>query len=204
MISLPKEETIDPHQKVIALTFDDGPNPATTNQILDALKKHKGHATFFVLGSRVQYYPETLKRMLKEGNEVGNHSWSHPLLTRLSVKEALKQINDTQDVIEKVSGYRPTLVRPPYGGINDELRSQLKMDVALWDVDPEDWKERNKKTIVDRVMSQAGDGRTILIHDIYRTSADAADEIIKKLTDQGYQLVTVSQLEEVKKQREAN
>ncbi|WP_439846387.1 peptidoglycan-N-acetylmuramic acid deacetylase PdaC [Bacillus subtilis] len=203
VISLPKEETVDPNQKVIALTFDDGPNPATTNQILDSLKKYKGHATFFVLGSRVQYYPETLIRMLKEGNEVGNHSWSHPLLTRLSVKEALKQINDTQDIIEKISGYRPTLVRPPYGGINDELRSQMKMDVALWDVDPEDWKDRNKKTIVDRVMSQARDGRTILIHDIYRTSADAADEIIKKLTDQGYQLVTVSQLEEVKKQREA-
>lgn len=132
-----------------------------------------------------------------------NHSCSHPLLTRLPVKEALKQINDTQDIIEKISGYRPTLVRPPYGGINDELRSQMKMDVALWDVDPEDWKDRNKKTIVDRVMNQAGDGRTILIHDIYRTSADAADEIMKKLTDQGYQLVTVSQLEEVKKQREA-
>ncbi|ASB52652.1 Peptidoglycan-N-acetylmuramic acid deacetylase PdaC [Bacillus velezensis] len=78
------------------------------------------------------------------------------------------------------------------------------MDVALWDVDPEDWKDRNKKTIVDRVMSQAGDGRTILIHDIYRTSGDAADEIMKKLTDQSYQLTTVSQLEEVKKQREAN
>ncbi len=84
---------------------------------------------------------------------MGNHSWSHPLLTRLPVKEALKQINDTQDIIEKISGYRPTLIRPPYGGINDELRSQMKMDVALWDVDPEDWKDRNKKTIVDRVMS---------------------------------------------------
>ncbi|PON02029.1 hypothetical protein BJH90_04620 [Bacillus halotolerans] len=203
VISLPKEETVDPNKKVIALTFDDGPNPATTNQILDSLKKYEGHATFFVLGSRVQYYPETLKRMLKEGNEVGNHSWSHPLLTRLSVKEAVKQINDTQDIIEKISGYRPTLVRPPYGGMNDELRSKLKMDVALWDIDPEDWKDRNKNTIVNRVMSHAADGKTILIHDIYGTSADAADEIIKRLTDQGYQLVTVTQLEEVKKQREA-
>ncbi|MCY8489694.1 polysaccharide deacetylase family protein [Bacillus atrophaeus] len=202
VISLPKEETIDPAQKAIALTFDDGPNPATTNQILDSLKKYNGHATFFVLGNRVQYYPETLKRTLKEGHEVGNHSWSHPLLTRLSVQEAMKQINDTQNIIEKISGYRPTHVRPPYGGLNDSLRTAFNMKVALWDVDPEDWKYRDKKTVVNHVLSQAGDGKTILIHDIYSTSADAADEIIRKLTDEGYQLVTVTQMEEIKKQRE--
>lgn len=200
-VPLPKQAKINPDEKVIALTFDDGPNPATTNKILNALQKHEGHATFFVLGSRAQYYPETIKRMLKEGNEVGNHSWDHPLLTRLSNEKAYQEINDTQEMIEKISGHLPVHLRPPYGGINDSIRSLSNLKVSLWDVDPEDWKYKNKQKIVNHVMSHAGDGKIVLMHDIYATSADAAEEIIKKLKAKGYQLVTVSQLEEVKKQR---
>lgn len=92
-------------------------------------------------------------------------------------------------------------MRPPYGGINDSVRSLSNLKVSLWDVDPEDWKYKNKQKIVNHVMSHAGDGKIVLMHDIYATSADAAEEIIKKLKAKGYQLVTVSQLEEVKKQR---
>ncbi|ATH94586.1 polysaccharide deacetylase family protein [Bacillus glycinifermentans] len=201
-VPIPKEEIrVNPNDKVIALTFDDGPNPAPTNKILDALKKYDGHATFFVLGSRAQYYPETIKRMLKEGNEVGNHSWDHPLLTRLSKERAYKEINDTQTVIEKISGHFPTHLRPPYGGINDSVRGLTNLKIALWDVDPEDWKYKNKDYIVNHVMSRAGDGKVILMHDIYATSASAAEEIIKRLTKQGYKLVTVTQLEEIQKHR---
>ncbi|OMH97921.1 polysaccharide deacetylase family protein, partial [Bacillus swezeyi] len=112
-----------------------------------------------------------------------------------------KEIDDTQQVIEKISGHLPTHLRPPYGGINDSVRGLTNLKISLWDVDPEDWKVRNKQKIVNHVMSHAGDGKIVLMHDIYAASAEAAEEIIERLNQQGYQLVTVSQLEKVKKQR---
>ncbi|MBK5499839.1 MULTISPECIES: polysaccharide deacetylase family protein [unclassified Peribacillus] len=198
-----KNEWIDPSQKVIALTFDDGPHPSHTMSILEALNKYDAHATFFVLGSRVQHYPEVLQKMTEQGNEIGNHSWDHPQLTRLSKKKIKSQIEQTQDAIEKATGTEPDLIRPPYGAINDNVREYMEdMKVTLWDVDPEDWKNRSKKKIVGKVMSKAKDGKVILMHDIYQTSAQAAVEIIKQLHDKGYQLVTISELEQVKKDRE--
>ncbi|MEN2447928.1 polysaccharide deacetylase family protein, partial [Bacillus sp. JR_15] len=103
IVKLPKQAVFNPNQKAIALTFDDGPNPSTTSKILTALKENKGHATFFVLGSRVQYYPDMLSKIRKGGNEIGNHSYSHPLLTRLPLKQAVKQVEETQQIIEKAS-----------------------------------------------------------------------------------------------------
>ncbi|WVE35511.1 polysaccharide deacetylase family protein [Priestia megaterium] len=201
---MPKQGApIDPTKKVVAMTFDDGPSPSSTNVILDGLKEVNGHATFFVLGSRVQYYPETIERMVKEGNEVGNHSWDHPQLTRLNEAQVKHQIGDTQALIKQVSGYEPLHVRPPYGAVNANVRRYIgNVGVTLWDIDPEDWKYRNVPHSVQAVMSQAGDGKVILMHDIYQTSAEAAVEIMKKLHAQGYQLVTISQLEQVKKERE--
>ncbi|MDH6564727.1 polysaccharide deacetylase family protein [Bacillus safensis] len=200
-VKLPQKSKLDPNKKAIALTFDDGPNPATTSKILDALKANKGHATFFVLGSRVQYYPGMLADILKGGNEIGNHSYNHPLLTRLPLEEAVKQVKDTQQLIEKASGYTPTHFRPPYGGTNQDINHAIGMKVTLWDVDPEDWKIRNSQQITNRVLSHAADGRTVLMHDIYESSAQAAVKIIHELTKQGYQLVTVSELEQLKKER---
>ncbi|QSJ02058.1 polysaccharide deacetylase family protein [Bacillus sp. 3a] len=202
-VKLPQKSKLDPNKKAIALTFDDGPNPATTSKILDALKANKGHATFFVLGSRVQYYPGMLADILKGGNEIGNHSYNHPLLTRLPLDEAVKQVKDTQQLIEKASGYTPTHFRPPYGGTNQDINHAIGMKVTLWDVDPEDWKIRNSQQITNRVLSHAADGRTVLMHDIYESSAQAAVKIIHELTKQGYQLVTVSELEQLKKERQS-
>ncbi|MFJ7978152.1 polysaccharide deacetylase family protein [Peribacillus sp. NPDC096379] len=200
---LPKPSGIDPTKKVIALTFDDGPSKEPTTLILDALKDSDSHATFFVLGSRVQYYPEIIQRMLEEGNEVGNHSWDHPQLTRLTEEQVKHQVWDTQAIIKKVSGYEPIHIRPPYGAINDSVHQCLgEMGVSLWNIDPEDWKLRNKDQIVQSVLSKVADGKIILMHDIYATSAEAAVEIIKQLKAQDYQLVTISELEEVKKQRQ--
>ncbi|MEK4336681.1 MULTISPECIES: polysaccharide deacetylase family protein [Bacillus] len=200
-VKLPQKPKLDPNKKAIALTFDDGPNPATTSTILAALKENKGHATFFVLGSRVQYYPGMLADILKGGNEIGNHSYNHPLLTRLPLKEAVKQVKDTQKLIEKASGYTPTHFRPPYGGTNPDINQAVDMNVSLWDVDPEDWKIRNSQQITSHVLSHAADGKTVLMHDIYDSSARAAVKIIHELTKQGYQLVTVSELEQLKKER---
>lgn len=198
----PKNDWIDPAQKVVALTFDDGPHPQNTMTILKSLKKHQAHATFFVLGSRVQHYPEVLLQMIAQGSEIGNHSWDHPQLTRLNKKKIKSQINKTQVAVLKASGCEPSVIRPPYGAIDNNVRKNIgDMDVALWDIDPEDWKVRNKKKVVHRVMEKAEDGKVILMHDIYQTSAEAAEEIIKQLDQQGYQLVTVSELEKVKQDR---
>ena len=200
---LPKPSGIDPNKKVIALTFDDGPSKEPTTLILDALKEYNSHATFFVLGNRVQYYPDVIQRMFEEGNEVGNHSWDHPQLTRLKEEQVKHQIFDTQAIIKEVSGHEPVHIRPPYGAINNDVRQYLgDISVTLWNVDPEDWKSRDKDHIVHSVMSKVSDGKIILMHDIYFTSAEAAVEIIKQLKAQEYQLVTISELEEVKKQRQ--
>ncbi|MBA9028016.1 MULTISPECIES: polysaccharide deacetylase family protein [Bacillaceae] len=201
---IPNSSGIDPTKKVIALTFDDGPSKGPTTLILDALKESDSHATFFVLGSRVQYYPEIIQRMLEEGNEVGNHSWDHPQLSRLTEEQVQHQILDTQAIIKKVSGHEPIHLRPPYGAINDNVRQYLGggLSVTLWNVDTEDWKSRDKDQIVQSVMSKVADGKIVLMHDIYATSAEAAIEIIKQLKAQDYQLVTISELEEVKKQRQ--
>ncbi|WP_249705039.1 polysaccharide deacetylase family protein [Bacillus zhangzhouensis] len=201
IVKLPKQSTFNPSQKAIALTFDDGPNPSTTSKILTALKENKGHATFFVLGSRVQYYPDMLNEIRKGGNEIGNHSYNHPLLTRLPLKQAIKQVEETQQIIEKAGGFTPTHFRPPYGGTNQQINEAVHMKVTLWDVDPEDWKYRNSQYVANYILAHASSGETVLMHDIYDTSANAAVTIIKELTKQGYQLLTVSELEEWKEER---
>ncbi|WP_141430781.1 polysaccharide deacetylase family protein [Bacillus sp. 03113] len=199
---LPEPLKNDIHRKVIALTFDDGPNPSSTNRILDALKKHSSYATFFVLGNRAQRYPETVQRIVKEGNEVGNHSWDHRLFTKLNEDEIHHEVYDTESIIEQVSGYRPVHLRPPFGAVDERVRQSIgDMSVALWNVDSEDWKYKNTQKIIENVMCKAGDGKIILMHDIYQTSAEAAEQIIEQLSNQGYILVTMAQLEEVQKRR---
>ena len=201
IVKLPKQSTFNPNQKAIALTFDDGPNPSTTSKILTALKENKGHATFFVLGSRVQYYPDMLNKIQKGGNEIGNHSYNHPLLTRLPLKQAIKQVEETQQIIEKASGITPDHFRPPYGGTNQQINENVNMKVTLWDVDPEDWKYRNSQYVANYILTHASNGETVLMHDIYDTSANAAVTIIRELTKQGYQLLTVSELDQWKEAR---
>lgn len=123
-------------------------------------------------------------------------------LTKLSPKKIAVQVNKTQQIIKDSSNYEPTLLRPPYGAFDHKvIASCNSMDIALWDIDPEDWKIRNKEEIIHKVMSKADDGKVILLHDIYQTSAEAAEEIIRLLSEQHYQLVTVSELKEVQKQR---
>ncbi|WP_400246574.1 polysaccharide deacetylase family protein [Niallia sp. JL1B1071] len=198
---LPDVAKIDPSKKVIALTFDDGPSNKPTKKILNALKKNNGHATFFVLGERVQYYPEVIQQTIKEGHEIGNHSWDHPLLTKMTKKAALKEFQDTDELLKEITGIETTLIRPPYGAIQKDLKKELEKEIILWTIDPKDWKQSSKKKIVDKVIKESKDESIILMHDIYDKSADAAVELIEKLTKEGYQLVTISQLREVQEER---
>lgn len=191
-------DAIDPNQKMLALTFDDGPG-GYTNRVLDVLRRHRSHATFFVIGRQVPGQADVVRRTINEGNEVGNHSWDHASLPALTHSQLVQEVNDTQNAVRNATGgYSPVQLRPPYGALSgsvaDFLRSQ-NLKVAMWNVDTQDWLYRDQQVIYDGIMNSAGDGRVILLHDIHPTSVEAAERAIPDLVSQGYQLVTLSQLE---------
>ena len=188
-----EENKIDPDRPVIALTFDDGPGKRT-GELLEQLEKYDAKATFFMLGQKVASYPDEIKKMKEIGCELGNHSYDHPNLANLSAGGVKKQIGDTNSKIKKIVGEEATVMRPPYGAISATLRENAGMPLILWNIDTLDWKTRNAKTTVDMVMKNVDDGDIILMHDIHTESVDAAIELIPKLLEKGYQLVTVSEL----------
>ncbi|QGM31962.1 polysaccharide deacetylase family protein [Bacillus sp. N3536] len=185
---------LDPNKKYIALTFDDGPNKSSTSAILDILNKHKIKATFFVLGNRVEKYPDIIKREYEEGHEIGIHTWSHPILTKLSIKEIEKEILSTSNELIKITGEAPSLVRPPYGAYNQDVKAAVNNPLVLWSVDTLDWKTKNPASILQMVKKSTCDGSIILMHDIYETTAASLEGVINYLTKQGYEFVTVSEL----------
>jgi len=181
-------------KKQVALTFDDGPHKTYTPKILDVLKEKGAHATFFVLGHRVDYHADIMKRIVAEGHEIGNHSWNHPQFTRLSDAQIREQIENTQAAVERVTGFMPIIIRPPYGAFDERVQSVAGMPIVLWSVDPQDWLQRNAYTVRARVLSRTNDGDIVILHDIFSSSADAIAPIIDNLQSQGYEFVTVSQM----------
>lgn len=180
----------------VALTFDDGPVPQTAD-VLDVLASENVHATFFVVGSQVAQHPEIVRRMVAEGNAVGNHSYSHPNLTTLSVGNIRSQLTRTSDAIESAAGIRPTILRPPYGATNANVRTvttELGMAQVLWDVDTMDWRDRNTALVTQRAINGARAGSIILVHDIHPTTRAAVRGIVTGLKAKGYVLVTVPEL----------
>ena len=182
------------NRKVVALTFDDGPNPATTNQALDTLSKYGIKATFFVLGKNVSGNEEILKRMKADGHVIGNHSWSHPVLSKLSLDDAKKQITDTEDALTKVLGSSSKLMRPPYGAITDDIRKSLDLSFIMWDVDSLDWKSKNEAAILTEIQREVKNGSIILMHDIHAETVNALPKVIDYLKGQGYDFVTIPDL----------
>ncbi|MGE4371495.1 MAG: polysaccharide deacetylase family protein [Xanthobacter sp.] len=185
-------------QPYIALTFDDGPNPDTTPRLLDMLKERGVKATFFVLGTRAAKYPELLRRMVEEGHEIGNHSWSHPQLTRISTDAADKQIADTSQAIFDATGQRPVYLRPPYGAMRGTLQNHIhqKFDMSFlyWTIDPLDWKHRDSKVVYENIISQAKPGAIVLMHDIHATTVDAMPQVLDTLIAKGYRFGTITQM----------
>lgn len=192
-----KQTTLDPGGKYVALTFDDGPHKELTPYILSVLKKHKARATFYVLGNRVEYYPDIVKRAFDEGHEIGSHSWSHPKLTSLSQSELLKQMNETSNMIAKITGKAPATTRPPYGAFDNTVQKAINGPIVNWSVDTLDWKHKNKELVKKIAIENTTNGSIILMHDIQQATAQALDDIIKELSAQGYQFVTVSELLEL-------
>lgn len=190
---------VDKDKPMVALTFDDGPSKKYTSSILDALKEYNASATFFVLGSNAENAPELLQRMVLEGNEIGNHTFSHKQLTTLSKAGVEEEIQETRECIYQITHTYPHVLRPPYGSKNETvLQCANDALVVTWSLDTKDWKDRDAKVIVERIMKEVKDGDIILMHDLYATSAQAACIVIPKLQEAGYQLVTVSQLYEAK------
>ena len=181
--------------KLIAITFDDGPGKYT-GELLDALKKYNAKATFFLVGTCVERYPELVKREVEEGHQVANHSWDHAKLTTLSPAGISSQLSKTENAIDKACGkdLGTLMVRPPYGSSNSAVQNSANAPLIFWSVDTLDWKYRNAETVKNNIVNNAKDGAIILLHDIHSTSVQGAIAAMEELTGQGYTFVTVSEL----------
>ena len=177
----------------IALTFDDGPGPYT-DRLLKCLKNNRAAATFFLVGTSIANYPDTIQQMAKQGCEIGNHTWDHASLSSLNGSSIQSEIKSTNAQIRALTGHNATLVRPPYGAYNSNVQINAGAPLILWSIDTLDWKTRNAKNTINVVMNEVKDGSIILMHDIHSPSVDAAEVLIPKLIASGYQLVTVSEL----------
>lgn len=191
------EATVDPSKPMVALTFDDGPGERT-GELLEQLEKYNAHATFFMQGKNISGKEDFVKKMKEIGCELGNHSYDHPQLTKLSSDKISNQIGSTNELIKNAAGSSATVMRPPYGAINDTVRASVGLPMILWSIDTLDWKTRNAQSSIDTVMNNVQDGDIILMHDIHTESVDAALVLIPQLEKAGYQLVTVSEMAKAK------
>ena len=180
-------------KKSIALTFDDGPS-SFTNRLLDCLEKNNAKATFFMTGTEIASFPDEVKRMKKLGCELGNHTYDHTELTTLSFDEIISEVDKVNEQLINLTGEGASVVRPPYGSVNDTVKSAINLPLILWSIDTLDWKTLNAESTVEEVMNNVKDGSVILMHDIFSTSVDAAEILIPQLIEKGYQLVTVHEL----------
>ena len=181
----------------VALTFDDGPSGPITEALLDGLRERDASATFFLCGYRMQEYPGPLARYVQEGHEVGVHSTVHTDLTKLSPEDLRRDIQDTADAITAAIGVRPTLLRPPGGAWNERVRQEAEsegLSIVLWSVDPRDWSVRDASTVLAAMAGTVRDGDIILMHDMSRSSVEAALRLVDDLSARGYRFVTVSEL----------
>jgi peptidoglycan-N-acetylglucosamine deacetylase len=185
-------------QPYIAMTFDDGPSSANTPRLLEILKQRNIKATFFLIGQNAASNPDIVRQILADGHEIGNHSWTHPQLSKLSDDRVTAEINKTQDAIKEASGFTPTILRPPYGAITTRQRewieSRFGLNIILWSVDPFDWKRPGASVITQRILSQVRPGAIILSHDIHKQTVDAMPATLDSLIAKGYKFVTVTQL----------
>jgi peptidoglycan/xylan/chitin deacetylase (PgdA/CDA1 family) len=187
-------------EKVVALTFDDGPHPRNTPAILDLLAEYDAKATFFVIGKNMELYGEAAKRAALEGHELGNHTYGHPALAKLTSRGLLEEILKNEELISRVSGQQTTLFRPPEGYCTGEVRrvaTENGFSVILWSIDTRDWAGVATDRIVDTVMKNTVPGSIILFHDYSGKNChtvSALKEILPRLDAAGFRFVTVSEL----------
>ena len=187
----------DPYRetgKKVALTFDDGPNPYYTEPLLAGLAERGVKATFFLLGKEVEKHPEIVEEIHRQGHVIGNHSYQHEQLSKLSDQAACAQVERTNKLIYDITGEYPLYLRPPYGDWKDGLDCETVMIKVLWDVDPRDWAANDAGAVAARVVKKVQEGDIILMHDASDSSVRAALMVVDRLKEEGYEFVTVEEL----------
>lgn len=182
----------------VVMTFDDGPHPQNTPRLLDMLRVHNIRATFYVIGSNVDRYPHIARRIVAEGHEIGNHTYTHRKLTSLSAFEVRQEMQRTQDAIIRATGVKPRTMRPPYGALRTDQRVTVMREFGyptiLWSVDPRDWQRPGSSVVTSRILAGAENGAIILAHDLHAPTVTAMPATFNGLLSRGYKFVTVSQL----------
>ena len=186
---------IDQSKPMVALTFDDGPDVQVDGVLMDELEKVNGRSTFFVVGQRVEKFPEDIKNTVERGHEIGNHSYDHDIHLSSKGQDYIRnEFDKTDDAVEKAAGVRPALVRLPGGNISNDVKAVVKKPLIFWSIDTEDWRSRDAEKTQNSILSQVKDGDIVLMHALYLSTAQACKTVIPELHARGYQLVTVSEL----------
>jgi peptidoglycan/xylan/chitin deacetylase (PgdA/CDA1 family) len=185
-------------QPYVAMTFDDGPHPKNTPRLLDMLRERNIKATFYVIGRNVDLYPNVLRRAVSEGHEIGNHTYNHPILSKLGDSRVREELTKCRDAVARAAGVQPRTMRPPYGALlqrqREWIRTELNYPTIMWSVDPLDWKRPGTAVIKSRILSGTTPGAIILAHDLHASTVDAMPATLDGLLNKGYRFVTVSQL----------
>lgn len=185
---------LDLTKPMVALTYDDGPRSANGNHIMDVLEQNNGRATFFLVGENVKADAAEVQRMAQDGMEIGNHSYDHRYYNKLSAAEIAAEISSCNAVIQETAGVTPVLTRLPGGNVTKTVRETVSMPMIYWTNDTRDWETKSTQKTIDRVVGHVKDGDIVLMHEIHSSTVNAQDTIIPALVQQGYQLVTVSEL----------
>ena len=192
-------KTVEPY---LAITFDDGPNKIQTPKVLKILKKYDATATFFMIGENIEYQKEVVKKVSEAGHEIGNHFYTHENINKMSKEEIKESIVKTNDLIYSIIKKKPTVVRAPYGIVNDTLKEvcgELNMSIILWtsDKDSRDWDKTKDSDIINNVTKKVSNGDIFLFHDgskTYTNTLSAIDVVLPTLKERGFKWVSVSKL----------
>ena len=190
-LDLEQEEELPPR---VALTFDDGPHRIYTKNLLDGLRERGVKATFFVVGENIPGNEDLIRQMEADGHLIGNHTYDHADISKLSDEENCRELQKTSDLVKEITGYGTAYVRPPFGNWKDTMDCRVTMISVKWTIDTLDWKSKNVAEIIGKVMQQISDYDIILMHDYYETSVEAALQIVDRLQEEGYEFVTVEDL----------
>ncbi len=195
--------SIHTDEPVIAMTFDDGPHPSNTPKLLDMLKERNIKATFFLVGERVRMYPQLVRRILAEGHEIGNHTYTHVSLTNRTDDQIRVELQRSADALREVAGYTTHLIRPPFGATSKRVEqwifNEFGYSSILWSVDPQDWRRPGVSVVQSRLIKGAHRGAIMLAHDIHSPTITAMPKVFDELLGKGYHFVTVSQLINIEK-----
>ena len=190
-----EDKQVSKEYKYVALTYDDGPSIISTKKILNLLEKYDASATFFINGNHANNYKELVKEIYNKGNEIGNHTLDHGWLTKMNEEEVRRQIYGNEALLEFLSGQNTDmLVRPPYGDINQKILKEFDVSFIMWSVDSRDWEVQDVAVIQDNVFENVQDGDIIIMHDGYESTVQATEHILKRLTKEGFKVVSVTEL----------